>query len=103
MPAEADTEILEARGANPEVVGALGMRRSGGVALRQHLGMLVDPAPMLGREIRIHELRPAERAMVVLPIVAVSAVQVEHEFRSKQDVFLPPQPPVAVTLHAFWA
>ena len=78
-PAKAFLEVLEALWTHPVVLRSCRMLVGRRVPLGQDRRVRLDRRPMILREGRIHELRPAERAVIVLPFVAVRPVPLPHQ------------------------
>src|SRR5215471_11612577 len=95
-PLEALGEVVEAPLADPMIAGAVLMRGGRGVALGEGVGVLGDCLPVRLREVGVHELRPAEFAVVVLPGIASRVVAAPCELGSMQIAFLVGEPPVGL-------
>jgi hypothetical protein len=77
-------------------VGTAVMNR---VSLCQDLWIFRNKSRVLWREVRIHELGPAELAVVVFPLVAPSLVLLSDQGCALEVVLLAPKPPVLLVSH----
>src|SRR5438046_5162116 len=70
-----------------------------GISLCEDVRVLSDEAFVFRRKVWIHELGPAELAVVVFPVLTPRLVLLAQQSRALEVVFLPPQPPVFFLAH----